>query len=127
MWPEYTYIGFKAQHMGFDAHLTVMYLGRHLTESDAKCINGILDEIGRDVMFVERNRIEIFRHGTPVVTVTPIEGQGDLYGVRKQLEDYGLESKSEFDFNPHITLKMKNRDHTIYIPKIIRLDHLGLY
>lgn len=119
-----TYIGLKANGMNFDAHLTVMYLGRKLDRDKiayAQEVTAFLRPVHEYV--VERKNIETFSNNTPVVTVV---APTMLFDLRRRLEeDYGFISPSQFDFNPHISLKLNGDD--IIIPKYIRLDRLGLY
>lgn len=121
-----TYIGLKAGDMGFDAHLTLLYLGKLNPEKEAKARHA-LSQIGRQEFLVARKGIRLFGadFDIPVVLVEDITD--NLKKLRKRLErTYGLVSRSEYGFNPHITLKL---DHyqTVNIPMTIKLDQLGLY
>jgi 2'-5' RNA ligase len=119
-----TYIGLRAWDMGFDAHLTVLYTGP-LDKEREDYVRQVIYDIGPANFLVFRRGIEIFAGDIPVVTVTPHEGA--LFLLREMLEqEYGIISPSTFPFNPHISLKL-NELNTIHIPKVIKLDKLGLY
>ena len=121
-----TYIGLKALGMGFDAHLTVFYLGRNMIQAEIEQVKALLYQIGTVEIVVERNRIEMFSRETPALTVKPIAVLGDLYNLRKIIEESGFVSPSEYPFNPHITLRLNN-GNDIHIPRFIKLNQLGLY
>lgn len=119
-----TYIGLKAWDMGFDAHLTVMYLGP-LDGERENYVNYVLSQIGRQEFLVGRNRIDLFANSTPVVVVDDVTD--NLKKLRKRLErTYGLISPSTFPFNPHISLSLDHYE-TVHIPLTIKLDQLGFY
>jgi 2'-5' RNA ligase len=124
-----TYVGLKAQGMGFDAHLTVHCLGKIsiLQERLAvTVINNWLD-FSNGIYFVERMGIELFGpvNDIPVVKVGLIND--DLFELNRKFKQHSyLPDPSEFEWNPHITLNLKSNE-TIRIPKIIKLTDLGLY
>lgn len=125
-----TYIGLKASDMGFDAHLTVMYLGKMNSEKETK-VRDVIHRIGRQEFLVARKGIRFFGEmfNIPVVLVEDVDESArySLATLRKRLEHpYGLKSKSEYPFNPHITLKFDHYN-TVNIPLTIKLDRLGLY
>ena len=121
-----TYIGLKAQNMGFDAHLTVFYLGRNMNKEEVELVKALLFQIGTVDIVVERSKIEMFSKDTPVVTVKSIPVLGDLYMLRKAIEQSGFVSPSQYPFNPHISLRLNN-GNDIHIPRFIKLNQLGLY
>lgn len=117
------YVGLKALGMGFDAHLTLVYLGK--IDFDTECrVKMIIEDIGPVTMPVIRDKIRMFGYGkVPVVTVIYPE---ELVYLREQLVDMGVPNPSDYSWNPHITIKL---DHLsdIIIPKTIVLTNLGLY
>lgn len=125
-----TYIGYKALGMGFDAHLTVMYLGQISKLQEDLAVRFLKDHaemfMFNDYMTARRLKISMFgpNNNIPVVEVAVPNG---LHKLRDDLENHSyLPSPSEFAWNPHITLKI-NGDDPIFIPSFITLTHLGLY
>lgn len=119
-----TYVAFKALDMGFDAHMTVIYLGK-ISVLQERLAQTIIDEFPY-LYQVGRNNIEMFgpNNDIPVVTVIPPVG---IWKLRKKLEQYSyLPNPSEYAWNPHITLDAKP-NQVIIIPPAIRLTMLGLY
>lgn len=117
-----SYVGVKAFGMGFDAHLTVYYFGdeRDPDEVEAFIVNDIHKQ--REYYAV-RKEIAMFgyNHDIPVALVIPGPYLSKLQ--RKIVHHFG--QVSEFDWNPHITLKLDHND--VIIPKIITLGQLGVY
>lgn len=122
-----SYLGYKVEGMGFDAHMTVLYLG--------ECDDGQVGKVNeflaahRDVFagasYVARRNFALFgpKNDVPVLTVTPGK---DIWGIRK-LAEASLWNGSEFlDWNPHITLSPKPAE-TVIISPMIRVTHFGLY
>ncbi len=120
-----TYIGMKAWDMGFDAHLTIMYLGpmSYNERNTARWLTDIMRDKYREV-YVLRNKIEIFAENTPVITV--VEHENSLTRLRKWFEEEGLVSPSTFPFNPHISLNL-DVPSTLHLPPQIKLSNLNLY
>lgn len=120
-----TYIGFKAEGMGFDAHLTVLYTGP-LDKDRTDAVKSILSTFAPINIWVERKGIELFgpENNIPVVTVYTSE---TLINLRQKLLDYGIPNASKFkEWNPHITLAV-DPNKIIKIPAAIRLVNLGFY
>ncbi len=118
------YIGLKANGMGFDAHLTVMYTG-DLEPDQESHVENILSTLGSPAFYVERDSIVMFgpNNNIPVLKVTPTLA---MWNLRKILDSSHIPSPSEFPWNPHITLEFEP-DSTLEIPPVIHLNQLGLY
>lgn len=124
-----SYLGFKVKDMGFDAHLTVLYLG-YITHDQEKIarVNEFLamnrDELsGSD--YVIRHDIELFGPEKNLPVVTVMVGK-HLWAIRKMAE-LQLWNASEFkDWNPHITLDLE-APGDLRIPKAIKVSDFGLY
>lgn len=120
------YVGLKANNMGFDAHLTVHYLG--------KTPEGVEDTYFKEVEeYVESRKnfsTRVFRTGIklfgyrniPVMTVSVLP---ELAFMKEDLEKM-IPSASEYKWNPHITLKLKEMN-TIMLPPMVSLDRLAIY
>lgn len=119
------YIGLRAWDMGFDAHLTVAFLG----DIDQEREFYIREKIAQHrwdqrIFYVARKKIELFgpNNDIPVITVAvPLS----LRGLVEEMAHMGIEQNSEWPWNPHISLKLEDTD-TIHIPVVIRLDKLYL-
>lgn len=111
--------------MGFDAHLTVLYLGELRTERDevdeyleANNLNGLSAMVIRDSVDLFGPELTI-----PVLKVFP---PVELWDLRKKVE-HELWNESQFKvWNPHITLDFDSAG-TIHIPEYIKLREFGLY
>lgn len=121
-----TYIGYKAHDIGFDAHLTVLFMG--LEEIDAReqiAIQQELTEHFKSTEVVFRKDIQMFgpENDIPVLTIHPTVA---MINLRIHLANkYG--NKSQFkEWNPHITLDFDHTE-TIHLPWSIRLTDLGVY
>lgn len=130
---EKTYVGLKAQGMGFDAHLTVHYCG-NLTSTQERYIRFLLNEWdGPREFTVVPSHIKMFGKNdfpVPVVVVsrftTDPENSGrSLIDLNNFLHD-NFPSPSKFRWEPHITLKIPFRQD-LHIPHEIRLTELDLY
>lgn len=121
-----TYIGFKAMNMGFDAHMTVLYLGQITKLQEQLALKFLEDYKHLKNTPVERVGFDMFgpNYDLPVLRVgVPLE----LWRFREALENHSyLPNPSSYDWNPHITLKTKDVG-TITIHPTIRLAQLGLY
>lgn len=120
------YIGMKAQDLGFDAHLTVRYLGQ-LDKERQHYVKDILSNIKTSDIYVERKALAMFgpKKNLPVVKVRLLNP--DLTWVQQTLDKYGIASASDYAWNPHISIKLERVRGTLHIPKIIRLTDLNLY
>lgn len=125
-----TYVGLKANNMGFDAHLTVFYLGE-ITQVQEQLARRVLEDFDysypNQIFYVERENISMFgpNNDIPVLTVMPMSGA--LERLRDMFADHAyLPNPSEFDWNPHITIKFKY-GAPIILPGLIELTNLGLY
>lgn len=123
-----SYIAYKAQDMGFDAHLTVLYLGSENLDDETEAqVKEYLatSPSAVDAIHCMRIGIDMFgpRRDLPVVRVTvpPV-----MVWLRNELvREFG--NASEFkDWNPHITLDFAHTNE-INIPFHINLNELGLY
>jgi 2'-5' RNA ligase len=122
-----SYIGYKAQGMGFDAHLTILYLGRENLgpEKELEVVDFLEGDSWLSAPKVMRQTIDLFgpNNDIPVIRVmVPPE----LTWLRNEaLKEFG--NGSEFkDWNPHITLDLIHLD-IVRIPFEIQLTDLGLY
>ena len=124
-----SYIGFKAMDMGFDAHVTMLYLGKLTPQEEAHC-DSILSLLTLKLMnnwannWAMRDELKMFGPNNDIPVVT-LEKSDYLSSIRSTLE-LTFNSPSEYGFNPHITLDL-NGMHTIRIPTAIRLVQFGLY
>jgi hypothetical protein len=123
------YIGFIASHMGFDAHLTVMYTGP-LSDEQKASIGIFLSNI-TTTEFVVCSRWEIAMFGPdnniPVLRVIPTPY---LWYLRRQIEkNEEIPKPSAFtDWNPHITLPDFGLYHKdIVLPSTIQLEGFGIH
>jgi 2'-5' RNA ligase len=125
-----SYLGFKALDMGFDAHLTVLYLGNITHEQEkldsvATFLEGFRQEFHDSSSYVIRNDIQMFgpNKDIPVVRVIPNK---QMWYWRKLAESM-LWNASEFkEWNPHITIDL-NAPSNIILPKVIKVTDFGLY
>jgi hypothetical protein len=127
-----SYIAFKAQGMGFDAHLTVLYLGEgEPTQEQIDLFEKIRTEFIEgnpeqfDIIIAQRWFIDLFgpKRDIPVLRVLL---PSKMVGLRSICEAY-LGNASEFkDWNPHITLDFAHSNE-VNIPFDIQLTDLGLY
>lgn len=125
-----TYVGLKANNMGFDAHLTVFYLGE-ITKLQETLAERVLEDFDHNYhdqeFYAHRTGIKLFgpNNDIPVMTVDPASGA--LPRLREMLEQHSyLPNPSEFDWNPHITIKLRYGT-PIILPSLIMLTSLGLY
>ncbi len=112
------YIGLHANGMGFEAHLTLMFLG-NLDKDRADYVFEIIEELPYLDFTVKPQSLECFGK-KPVITVN---NNTTMTNYLEKLKHRGIESASKFlAFNPHITLKMPtNLDHCLIVPRIIQL------
>lgn len=121
-----TYIGFKAHGFGFDAHLTVLYIG----EQSPELVPHIREYLAETFRFsyplrVLRESLDLFGpdRTIPVARVTV---DNDMRSLRNSLERR-FENASQFkDWNPHISLDISVAQD-IKLPYIIELTDFGLY
>lgn len=122
-----SYIAYKAQGMGFDAHLTVLYLGEHEpTEQEHKLFNGLVDSGFNwpKTTIVQRWFIDLFGPETNIPVVRVFVSPA-MIAFRKACEAI-LGNGSEYKgWNPHITLDLTHLN-TIHIPHEIQLTDLSL-
>lgn len=116
------YIGYKAEDMGFDAHMTIMWLGK-LDKERSDYVKSLLKDWPYHNAVVEPIKITNF-YSTPVVRVKVPE---EILSLLRYLNAHGVESASEFPFNPHISLYLPGDGSTLKIPGKIILSELGLY
>lgn len=123
------YVGFKAWDMGFDAHLTVLFTGE-LEPQKELILQDILHEIGPQTNYVYPHKIALFGPDNDI-PVLRVQANESLFLLREQLIKWGVPNKSDYDFTPHITLKLPHRGEplfqTLHIPTIIKLSNLGYY
>ena len=120
---EHMYVGFKTSALGFDAHLTLHYLG--LEEFvDHQGIEQVIKPYKGLTYYATRVGIDLFGpdNNIPVVTVAL---PTSLYNLKDLLESV-YPSPSEYEFDPHITLKFRAGE-TIHIPELIPINMLGIY
>ncbi len=117
-----TYIGFQAHGFGFEAHLTMSYLGKMIEQYEDE-VHKILGTLTNRAFYVERNSINLFgpNKDIPVITVNV---DTELMDLKKTL-DALIEDNSSYEWNPHITLDTSIGD--LCIPQRIRLSNLNLY
>lgn len=120
------YIGLKAVGMGFDAHLTVHYVGE-ITPHQEDYLKLLLRRWGGARTFtVTRGTITNFRTSerpVPVVTV----GHPVGLSLLQEFLSKNFKGPSEWPWNPHISLHKAPVDCTITIPPRISLNKLDLY
>ena len=120
----YSYVGFKAWDMGFDAHLTVCYFGPSATVDTICEIDEIIKQPKwQGPAWVQRDSLALFGpyENVPVLRVTV---QPELLELREELERFSV---SKFlKWNPHITLDL-DRPDVLHLPARIKLDDLGVY
>jgi hypothetical protein len=130
------YLGFKAYDMGYDAHLTLLYLGDmddQGNREDRRRLNEVHEWIYRNIMrlsgdaFVSRVDFAMLgpNNNIPVLKVAP---PPELWTWRmKAIKD--LWNGSEFNnWSPHITLpNLETFQEKITLPNPIRLGNFGLY
>lgn len=121
-----TYVALKADGMGFDAHMTVIYLGQ-ISKLQERLASQVLEYYQRlSYYYVERLNITCFgdNNDIPVLRVRPPVG---LWDLRTELKQHCyLPNPNKYEWSPHITLKL-DHDYPVIIPPIIRLYDLGLY
>lgn len=116
------YVGMKACNMGFDAHLTVHYINGIEQELENK-IEDYLNERKNFATKVFRTGIKLFGYrNIPVMTVSVLP---ELAYLKEDLEKI-VPSKSDYDWNPHITIKLKEMN-TITLHPVTTLDRLAIY
>lgn len=119
-----TCVAMEAHDMGFDAHLTVHYLGDDVPDEKLYEIRDTLEQSKyQGILYVLRKSIKMFGpYGNiPVVTVSVPR---ELKNLNRRLQEI-YPTPSEYIWNPHITLDQNAE--TIRIPTAIRLDKIGLY
>jgi 2'-5' RNA ligase len=121
-----SYLGFKVPYMGFDAHMTVLYIG-DTEEEQADEIRKFLEEAQLPTFSAtaQRDSIKLFgpNEDIPVLTLIVPEAVRD---IRTLLEDK-FDNASEFkDWNPHVTLDFECPG-VIQIPPMLSLIEFGLY
>jgi 2'-5' RNA ligase len=120
------YLGLKAWDMGYDAHLTVHYLGE-LSQEDKTRIAIWIDkhQLTNYHFHVARDSIAMFgpKNNIPVLKLRMINDE--LTKLQQECEQiWG--KVSDYPWNPHITLKFIP-GQTIHIPELIRLSGFNLY
>lgn len=122
-----TYIGFKAWGLGFDAHLTMVYTGPLVKEQVEEIREFLLKNVSSTFWSIaRRDGIAMFGEDSdiPVVLVTPND---EIMAIREMLiSNYLIPNPSQWDWNPHITLKFPS-SQPVVIPSIIKLAHLDVY
>lgn len=116
------YIGYKAEGMGFDAHLTLLYTGDLDSPLLLKYAESLVDRYGHtDGLEVIRDEIIMFGTNPVVLLEVPLM----LTEIHNLFVKHWPVVHSNA-WRPHITIKY-NHDDTILIPKRIRLHSLGVY
>lgn len=116
-----TYLGMKAQGMGFDAHLTIYYFGYDV---DFREVKDYIQEFRDYKARARRLGIDLFGPAKNI-PVAVVWASTHLYTLNSMLtEKFG--KVSEFDWNPHITLDMGTVGD-IYLPFMIELTDLDVY
>lgn len=116
------YVGLKALNMGFDAHLTVHYVDGVGAETLDK-VAEYIDSRKNFATKVFRTGIKLFGYrNIPVMTVSILP---ELQRIKDDLSEI-VESQSEYKWNPHVTLKLKQAN-TITLPPEVPLVRLDIY
>lgn len=115
------YIGLVAWDMGFDAHMTLHFIGE-LDKERADYVLHTLKELGPITSLALRTTLDCFGSaGAPVPVVKLVVSQ-DLVDYRSMLSQAGIINDTDSQWKPHITLKIPDPTHaTIHIPQSIKL------
>jgi len=120
------WVQLEAGAMGFDAHLTVHYIGSMEDATKSKVEKWLSLHGGNSYFcFVQPLSIDLFGpdNKIPVIKVSLPE---HLIRVKKRLEGL-VPSGSEYEWNPHITIPSEIIGNlTIHIPQVIDLSNLTL-
>jgi hypothetical protein len=121
-----SYISFKAQDMGFDAHLTVLYLGEdEPTREQRFAFDKIMaDGKWQGDSLAKRWFIDLFGPETNI-PVLRVFVPPELLAFRMLCESIMGNGSEYKNWNPHITLDLAHND-TIHIPSEIKLTDLSL-
>lgn len=118
------WLEFKAWDMGFDAHLTLHWMGKCEGTQTFPIRKWLAEtQVGTYTTYVKPTGIEIFGSDNEVAVVT-VDTFPDITEMKNQVEEL-FPSPSEFSFRPHITLKGIGFN-SITIPPIIKLSGLTI-
>ena len=102
-----SYIGLKAWGFGVDAHLTLLYTG-DLSPEQEEATQELVSRVVNSAFYSIATRVGFDLFGPqlniPVLKVSVLD---EVYALREYFIENGVPNGSEFGFNPHITLNLR--------------------